>query len=164
MSTLGIDPATTTGLAIVDGPRLLYSGTLRSKPGDLMPKHDAVRRLFAQYGWDQATIEGQWIGDTSTPEGRSKAQGALLVRDAAAMWRAALQLVTTIDPVVVQPGAWRSLVFARKAPTGRAACKEAALRFCQRRGWAVESVDAAEAACIAASLEWRQKKATTPLK
>lgn len=158
MTTLGIDPATKSGLAIVDGPRLIYSGTTHSKPGDLMPKHTAIRELFARYGWDRATIEGQWIGDTSTPEGRSKAQGALIVRDAAAMWRAALQLVTTIDPVVVQPGSWRSLVFAGKAPKGRDACKEAALRFCASRGWVVESVDAAEAACIAASLEWRHSK------
>lgn len=158
MTTLGIDPATKSGLAIVDGPRLIYSGTLHSKPGDLMPKHEAIKALYVVYGWDRATIEGQWIGDTSTPEGRSKAQGALIVRDAAAMWRAALQLVTTIDPVVVQPGSWRALVFAGQAPRGRAACKEAALRFCAARGWVVESVDAAEAACIAASLEWRQKK------
>ena len=158
MTTLGIDPATTTGLAIVDGPRLLYSGTVKSTPGDLMPKHDAIRALYVVYGWDRATIEGQWIGATDTPEGRSKAQGALLVRDAAAMWRAALQLVTTDDPVIVQPGSWRALVFAGRAPSGRAACKEAALRFCRSRGWAVDSVDAAEAACIAASLEWRQKK------
>lgn len=163
MTTLAIDPATTSGIAIVRGAELLYVDTIKLRPSDFIAKQAVIQRLYAEYEWDRAVLEDQWIGEVSTAAGRAKAQGALIVRESATMWRAAIQAVTTANPEMIQPGTWRARVFPGRVPRQRAQAKEAALRFCRGRGWVVGSVDAAEAVCIACSVEWAQK-ATTPKK
>jgi hypothetical protein len=155
MTTLGIDPATKSGLAIVDGPRLLRSVTITCEPTNITRKEQVLRELYALHPWTAAVIEDQWIGKTETPEDEAKARDTLIIRDSAASWRCALRLVLGVDVnEMLQPQRWRSLVFAGKVPRGRKACKDAAIRKCAELGWGVVKVDEAEAALIAGAYAW----------
>jgi hypothetical protein len=163
MTTLGIDPATRTGLAVVDGPNLVYSAAVTLSPFDYPGRVSALQAIWADCPWQQVAIEGQWTGDTTTPEGRAKAQGAQVVMQSAALWRAAAQQVGGVPPQTLLPGTWR----ARLGIGGRLSrdqLKALALAFCRARGWVVAGEDEADAACIAAALAWSQKKEPTPKK
>jgi hypothetical protein len=160
MTTLGIDPATTTGLAIVDGPRLVYSGTVTLSPFDYPGRVSALTAIRAAHPWSAVAIEGQWTGDTTTPEGRAKAQGAQVVMQSAALWRAAAQQVGGVPPQTLLPGTWR----ARLGIGGRLSrdqLKALALAFCRARGWVVAGEDEADAACLAFVGEHARKKEPT---
>jgi hypothetical protein len=163
MTTLGIDPATATGLAIIEGANLVYTHTETLPVTDYPSRVALLREVYAKHPWDRCAIEGQWVGDTTTPEGRAKAQGAQTTMRSAALWAAAVMEVSGIVAQTLQPSTWRSRM-EMPGRLDRDQLKALALKFCRDRGLVVGTVDAAEALCIAFVLENSRQKPPKPKK
>jgi len=143
MMVLGIDPATRTGIAVVDG-----RGDLRFHravtPGishrDRLTLLEEIAAQFPEIG--AVAIE-------VPPKFGDKAASTAKVNNRAGEWMALVRLTELPEIVETMPSQWRSRVGMPTGRRTRETLKRMALAYCVARWGATMSEDEADAALIA---------------
>ena len=151
MTTLAIDAAAKTGIAMVDGAELLHVSTVTAKANmlqriallQILPKPDRIaieRPQLRTVGADKAS--------------QGKAQGTLSLSQQVGIWRAICEFVFPGVPMLqVYPATWRS---ALRFPAGdRKHLKAVSLAAARARWPHIEwtSDDQSDAALLALAIE-----------
>lgn len=146
MMSLGIDPATRTGLAVVD-ERLDLRWHKAITPGmSDLERLGILRQLAADYPITAVGIEvpPKWQGREHSSESVTLDAGS---------WRMLCSLAGLPEPALMGPSTWRAKVNMPFAGKSRETLKRMARDFCRRR-WAVDlSEDEADAALIALAVQ-----------
>lgn len=99
MITIGVDPATATGLALWVGPRLVGHRLVKSvDPFDPVVRMKALKSLCPDIRQAVVAVEGQYVG--------VNAQSALKTGYNAASWVCIARALGAGTPPLVLPGEW----------------------------------------------------------
>ena len=154
MTTLAIDAATRSGLAVVRGGELLFAANVNAPPLDRALE---VLRPLVALGVDRIAIEAAQVRGGSSVRQKAQSQGTLVQAEWIGLWRAVCRMTFPGVPIAdVYPSTWRS---GLRLPTGdRAHLKRIALAAAGQRWphreW--KNNDEAEAALIALYMESRR--------
>lgn len=103
---VAVDPGKTSGVALVDGARLVYAGKVVSEDVDPYPKVRELRKALELAGGEQRlyfVTEAQYIGNT-----KAIASTIQVVRNAAT-WAVCARLLKIGDLGTVWPASWQAL-------------------------------------------------------
>lgn len=154
MTTLAIDAATRSGLAVVRGGELLFATHVNAPPLDLAL---GIVRPLATFGIDRIAIEAAQVRGGASVRQKAQSQGTLVQAEWIGLWRAVCRMTFPGVPISdIYPSTWRS---GLQLPTGdRAYLKRIALAAAGQRWphreW--KNNDEAEAALIALYMESRK--------
>jgi hypothetical protein len=154
MTTLALDAATRTGLAVVRGGELLFVANVNA-PG--IERALEVLRPLVELGIDRIAIEAAQARGGESVREKAQSQGTLAQAEWIGLWRAVCRMTFPGVPIAdVYPSTWRS---GLRLPTGdRAYMKRIALAAAAQRwpGRTWKNTDEAEAALIALYMESRR--------
>ena len=151
MTTLAIDPAATTGLAVVQGAALLHSHVIRAR----MTATERLALLQSLPRPDRIAIERPQLRTVdASRESQGKAQSTLAVSKAVGTWITLVQLAYPGTPILhVYPATWRSVL--RMPPADRKTLKARSLAAAKKRWPDVtwETDDQSDAALLGLAVE-----------
>ena len=136
-ATIGVDPATTTGLALIDGTTC-RTMSVRIPLGDITRRIDTLRTLAGDTLVDAVAIEQPYAGQ--------HAGAGLVVARHAAMWEAAAHTLQ-LRVVRMAPSEWRRHTIP--GVVGREKCKAAQVKWAARVYGVTVSDDEADALGLA---------------
>lgn len=155
MTTLSLDSATTTGVAVVRGAELLHVSVHRSPT---LAQIVALVDELATYRIDRIVIEKLVIRDGGTVADRGKRQTTVAQAKAVGVWEQALrERFPRVAIEHIHPSTWRAWI--GMPPGDRARLKQLSLAMAAKRwpsfDW--QSDDASDAALMGLGRETRPK-------
>lgn len=125
MIAIGIDPASTYGIAIVSYPTDELIGSLQSRdPGEGLAW---LARHVREHGAERLAIEDQWLGFRRDSAARGKAIAAVKVAHRAGEWAGRAHALGAPPAEYVKPQTWRAVY--QKTKRGRGWSKSEAIKW-----------------------------------